>query len=114
MQFFYPDRQRREVCELRRCLQLVTEHAQALEGAVRSAGNGAAPLAGGLVRQAGALQSSMIQCVANATRIRDLLADRHQPHMDKLLDKMVCMLTFIFVFNQVQVFYPFTPKKVNK
>lgn len=86
------ERQRREAVELRRCLDYVSQHAHVLESVLRGgggAGGEAVPLGAALVRQAGALQRCMAQCVANAARIRRLLTAAHQPQMDTMLAKMV-------------------------
>lgn len=98
------ERQRREAVELRRCLDYVSEHAHVLESVLRDSGTGsnsgeAVPLGAALVRQAGALQRCMAQCVANAARIRRLLTAAHQPQMDTMLAKMVseaCTLRYAF------------------
>lgn len=86
------ERQRREAVELRRCLDYVSQHAHVLESVLRSNGTHGGegvPLGAALVRQAGALQRCMAQCVANAARIRRLLTAAHQPQMDTMLAKMV-------------------------
>lgn len=92
--FYFPERQRREAVELRRCLDYVSQHAHVLETVLRGAGSagsagGEAPLSATLVRQAAALQRCMAQCVVNASRIRQLLTATHQPQMDTMLAKMV-------------------------
>lgn len=98
-----PERQRREAVELRRCLDYVSQHAHVLESVLRGAGSSGAgagsgaggdapvPLSAALVRQAGSLQRCMAQCVANASRIRQLLTATHQPQMDTMLAKMVSL-----------------------
>lgn len=92
------ERQRREAVELRRCLDYVSQHAHVLESVLRGSGSSgsggnnsgeAVPLGAALVRQAGALQRCMAQCVANAARIRRLLTAAHQPQMDTMVAKMV-------------------------
>lgn len=90
------ERQRREAVELQRCLDYVSQHAHVLETVLRgaSAGGADAPLSAALVRQAAALQRCMAQCVANASRIRQLLTATHQPQMDTMLAKMVSLLAF--------------------
>lgn len=85
----FHERQRREAAELRRCLDYVSQHAHVLESVLRGAGAADAPLSACLLRQAAALQRCMAQCVANASRIRHLLAATHQPQMDTMLAKMV-------------------------
>ncbi|KAL0822870.1 hypothetical protein ABMA28_004862 [Loxostege sticticalis] len=90
----YHERQRREAVELRRCLDYVSQHAHVLESVLRGGGGGGGggegvPLSAALVRQAAALQRCMAQCVANASRIRQLLTATHQPQMDTMLAKMV-------------------------
>lgn len=92
MVYVVADRQRRSATELRRCLEYVSQHAHVLESVLRGAagaGPGEVPLSAALVRQAAALQRCMAQCVANAERIRHLLAATHQPQMDTMLAKMV-------------------------
>lgn len=86
----FHERQRREAVELQRCLDYVSQHAHVLETVLRgaSAGGADAPLSAALVRQAAALQRCMAQCVANASRIRQLLTATHQPQMDTMLAKM--------------------------
>ncbi|PZC78303.1 hypothetical protein B5X24_HaOG202308 [Helicoverpa armigera] len=84
----FHERQRREAAELRRCLDYVSQHAHVLESVLRGAGAADAPLSACLLRQAAALQRCMAQCVANASRIRHLLAATHQPQMDTMLAKM--------------------------
>lgn len=88
------ERQRCEAVELRRCLDYVSQHAHVLESVLRGGGGGGGggegvPLSAALVRQAAALQRCMAQCVANASRIRQLLTATHQPQMDTMLAKMV-------------------------
>ncbi|XP_041987889.1 uncharacterized protein LOC121739471 [Aricia agestis] len=95
----FHERQQREAAELRRCLEYVSQHARVLETVLRSAADGA-PLAAGLLRQAAALQRCMAQCVANAARIRHLLAAAHQPQMDAMLAKMESELNAWTVFLQ--------------
>ncbi|XP_068618658.1 uncharacterized protein [Battus philenor] len=95
---FY-ERQRREAAELRRCVQFVSQHAHALETALRGGGEGV-PLGAALLRQAAALQRCMAQCVANATRIRHLLAAAHRPQMDTMLAKMEAELSAWTAFLQ--------------
>ncbi|XP_037301060.1 uncharacterized protein LOC115451357 [Manduca sexta] len=91
----FHERQRREAVELRRCLDYVSQHAHVLETVLRGAGAGTSdvPLSASLVRQAAALQRCMAQCVANASRIRHLLAATHRPQMDTMLAKMVSTYT---------------------
>ncbi|XP_063623292.1 uncharacterized protein LOC134795389 [Cydia splendana] len=89
----YHDRQRREVAELRRCLDYVSQHAHVLETVLRGAGTTSTgsdevPLSAHLVKQAAGLQRCMAQCVANAATIRSALASTHQPVMDAMLAKM--------------------------
>lgn len=83
--------------ELRRCLDYVSQHAHVLESVLRGAGaaDSEAPLSASLVRQASALQRCMAQCVANASRIRQLLTATHQPQMDTMLAKMVSYFLII-------------------
>ncbi|KAL4713096.1 hypothetical protein ACJJTC_004482 [Scirpophaga incertulas] len=98
----FHERQQREVLELRRCLDYVSQHAHVLETVLRG-GNGsgdAVPLGAALVRQAAPLQRSMAQCVANAARIRRLLAATHQPQMDNMLAKMEAELNMWTSFVQ--------------
>ncbi|KAF9409516.1 hypothetical protein HW555_011139 [Spodoptera exigua] len=87
----FHERQRREAVELQRCLEYVSQHAHVLETVLRGAAGGGsdAPLSAALVRQAAALQRCMAQCVANASRIRQLLTATHQPQMDTMLAKMI-------------------------
>ncbi|XP_028030564.1 uncharacterized protein LOC114243315 [Bombyx mandarina] len=91
----FHERQRREAVELRRCLDYVSQHAHVLETVLRGAstGVGEVPLSAALVRQAAALQRCMSQCVANASRIRQLLTATHQPQMDSVLAKMEAELS---------------------
>lgn len=91
----FHERQRREAVELRRCLDYVSQHAHVLETVLRGASTGAGevPLSAALVRQAAALQRCMSQCVANASRIRQLLTATHQPQMDSVLAKMEAELS---------------------
>ncbi|XP_026325214.1 uncharacterized protein LOC113234158 [Hyposmocoma kahamanoa] len=103
----FHERQRREAVELRRCLDYVSQHAHVLESVLRGNGSGggggngeAVPLGAALVRQAGALQRCMAQCVANAARIRRLLAAAHQPQMDSMLAKMEAELSTWTAFLQ--------------
>ncbi|XP_053606951.1 uncharacterized protein LOC128673246 [Plodia interpunctella] len=96
----FHDRQRREAVELRRCLDYVSQHAHVLESVLRGAGEGGVPLSSALVRQASALQRCMAQCVANAARIRQLLAATHQPQMDTMLAKMEAELSTWTAFLQ--------------
>ncbi|XP_063535512.1 uncharacterized protein LOC134745401 [Cydia strobilella] len=87
----YHDRQRREVVELRRCLDYVSQHAHVLETVLRGAGTSGSDevsLSAHLVKQAAGLQRCMAQCVANAATIRSALASTHQPVMDAMLAKM--------------------------
>ncbi|KAM3957737.1 uncharacterized protein ACR2FA_008251 [Aphomia sociella] len=93
----FHERQRREAVELRRCLDFVSQHAHVLESVLRGGGGGGGgdgvPLSAALVRQAAALQRCMAQCVANASRIRQLLTATHQPQMDTMLAKMEAELS---------------------
>ncbi|CAK1550872.1 unnamed protein product [Leptosia nina] len=81
-------RQQREVAELQQCLEYISQHAHVLESALRGGSEEAVPLSGSLMRQAAALQHCMAQCVANASRIRQLLTSAHRPQMDSMLAKM--------------------------
>lgn len=88
-------RQSRDLGDLRQCLRLVSEHAEALEAAIvagTSPVSGHIPLAGALLSQASALQRCMMQCVADASRIRGVLHTVQRPHMDAVLAKMECEL----------------------
>ncbi|KAJ8716373.1 hypothetical protein PYW08_013658 [Mythimna loreyi] len=98
----YHERQRREAVELRRCLDYVSQHAHVLESVLRGAGapGADAPLSASLLRQAAALQRCMAQCVANASRIRQLLTATHQPQMDTMLAKMEAELSTWTAFLQ--------------
>ncbi|XP_049706569.2 uncharacterized protein LOC126056736 [Helicoverpa armigera] len=96
----FHERQRREAAELRRCLDYVSQHAHVLESVLRGAGAADAPLSACLLRQAAALQRCMAQCVANASRIRHLLAATHQPQMDTMLAKMEAELSTWTAFLQ--------------
>ncbi|KAG7296334.1 hypothetical protein JYU34_021472 [Plutella xylostella] len=87
----FHERQRREAVELRRCLDYVSSHAHVLETVLRgsgTAGEGPVPLSAALVRQAATLQRCMAQCVANASKIRQLLTATHRDQMDSMLNKM--------------------------
>lgn len=72
-------------------MDYVSQHARMLETALRGGGGGgdSVPLGAALLRQAAPLQQRMAQCVANATRIRQLLSGNHHHQMDALLNNMV-------------------------
>ncbi|CAH4028949.1 uncharacterized protein LOC123710279 [Pieris brassicae] len=96
----FHDRQQRKAAELQRCLEFVSQHAQVLETVLRSGGDDGVPLSAAIVRQAAALQRCMTQCVANASRIRHLLAAVHRPQMDTMLAKMESELSAWTAFLQ--------------